>query len=127
LPNDVIVGVAYDTQSYGANPIGSNGPYNSLNVGVPTGQTAGPGTDDDSDAVFWDTSVAGFYTDGGAGGTDTFREDNNWAPNGTVAFQIKATNPPPTDKDQCKKDGWKSFNNPSFKNQGDCVSYANKH
>lgn len=33
---------------------------------------------------------------------------------------------PPTNKDQCKKDGYKSFNNPSFKNQGDCVSYVNK-
>jgi hypothetical protein len=32
---------------------------------------------------------------------------------------------PPTNKDQCKKDGWKSFNNPTFKNQGDCVSYVN--
>jgi hypothetical protein len=31
---------------------------------------------------------------------------------------------PPTDKDQCKGNGWRSFNNPSFKNQGDCVSYV---
>jgi hypothetical protein len=31
---------------------------------------------------------------------------------------------PPTNKDQCKKDGWKAFNNPTFKNQGDCVSYV---
>jgi hypothetical protein len=31
---------------------------------------------------------------------------------------------PPTNKDQCKNDGWKTFNNPSFKNQGDCVSYV---
>lgn len=31
---------------------------------------------------------------------------------------------PPTDKDQCKKGGWASFNNPSFKNQGQCVSYV---
>ena len=30
----------------------------------------------------------------------------------------------PTSADQCKKDGWKRFNNPSFKNQGDCVSYT---
>lgn len=29
----------------------------------------------------------------------------------------------PTSKDQCKKSGWKTFNDPSFKNQGDCVSY----
>ncbi len=32
---------------------------------------------------------------------------------------------PPTDKDQCKNDGWKTFNNPTFKNQGQCVSYFN--
>lgn len=30
----------------------------------------------------------------------------------------------PTSKDQCKKDGWKIFNNPVFKNQGQCVSYV---
>ena len=33
---------------------------------------------------------------------------------------------PPTDKDQCKGDGWKSFNVPrKFKNQGDCIQYVN--
>ena len=33
---------------------------------------------------------------------------------------------PPTDKDQCKKDGWKTFNLPrDFKNQGDCIQYVN--
>jgi hypothetical protein len=31
---------------------------------------------------------------------------------------------PPTSKDQCKDGGWRSFNNPTFKNQGDCVSYV---
>lgn len=31
---------------------------------------------------------------------------------------------PPTSKDQCKKDGWQTFNNPVFKNQGDCVSFV---
>jgi len=34
---------------------------------------------------------------------------------------------PPTNKDQCKKDGWKTFNNPSFKNQGQCEKYVNEH
>jgi hypothetical protein len=28
----------------------------------------------------------------------------------------------PTNKDQCKNNGWKTFTNPSFKNQGQCVS-----
>jgi hypothetical protein len=32
---------------------------------------------------------------------------------------------PPTNADQCKKGGYASFNNPSFRNQGQCVSYVN--
>jgi len=31
---------------------------------------------------------------------------------------------PPINKNECKKDGWMSFDNPEFKNQGDCVSYV---
>jgi hypothetical protein len=30
----------------------------------------------------------------------------------------------PTSKDQCKNGGWKTFTNPAFKNQGDCVSFV---
>jgi hypothetical protein len=30
----------------------------------------------------------------------------------------------PTSKSDCKNGGWESFNDPAFKNQGDCVSYA---
>lgn len=39
------------------------------------------------------------------------------------------TPPPPaapTSKGECKKGGWKEFTNPSFKNQGQCVSYTNR-
>jgi len=33
---------------------------------------------------------------------------------------------PPTNKDQCKKDGWMNFNIPrKFKNQGDCIQFVN--
>ncbi len=31
----------------------------------------------------------------------------------------------PTTKDMCKKGGWKTFTNPSFRNQGQCVSWSN--
>ena len=34
---------------------------------------------------------------------------------------------PPTSKDQCKDGGYQKFNNPSFKNQGDCVSFVATH
>lgn len=30
---------------------------------------------------------------------------------------------PPTEINQCKKGGWENFVNPTFKNQGDCVSW----
>jgi hypothetical protein len=32
----------------------------------------------------------------------------------------------PSSKDECKKGGWETFTNPSFKNQGQCVSYVQK-
>ena len=32
---------------------------------------------------------------------------------------------PLTTKDQCKNGSWKTFTDPSFKNQGQCVSYVN--
>jgi hypothetical protein len=127
LPSDVIVGIAYNTQSYGSTPLGVAGPYNSLNVGTPTGQTASVGSDDNPDRVYWNTSHGPFYTDGGAGGVGTFREDTGWTPNGTVAFKITATPAlvaRPTSKDQCKNGGWMTFNNPAFENQGGCVSYV---
>lgn len=44
--------------------------------------------------------------------------------NGTAQVPLVG---PPTKEDQCKKGGWKNFNNPPFKNQGQCVSYVNKH
>ena len=49
-----------------------------------------------------------------------------------TSITVPAPPPPlppsgPTDKDQCKKNGWKTFTNPSFKNQGDCVSFVEKN
>ncbi|MBC7876562.1 MAG: hypothetical protein H7Y59_05265 [Anaerolineales bacterium] len=80
LPNDIIVGVAYNTQTYGDSPIGVAGPYNSLNVGIASNQTVSVGTDDNVDNLFWDTIYPG-YTAG-------FKEDTGWSPNGTVNIQV---------------------------------------
>lgn len=38
--------------------------------------------------------------------------------------QITQPSTEPTDKEQCKNNGWREFVNPSFKNQGDCVSFV---
>ena len=32
---------------------------------------------------------------------------------------------PPSSSEQCKLNGWQSFTNPTFKNQGDCIQFVN--
>jgi hypothetical protein len=81
LPEQVIFGVAFNTETAGADPIGTPGPYNSLNLGVANYQTSPPpsvGSDAEPDYTFWDTALANWYCDGGAGGVDIFRRDGCW-------------------------------------------------
>jgi hypothetical protein len=47
--------------------------------------------------------------------------------NGTAQVPAPVVTGPPTSKSACKHGGWKSFTNPSFKNQGQCVSYVSHH
>jgi len=77
VPDKIIYGIAYNTNTWGYGPIGLPGPYESLNVGL---NTSSPtiGTDIDSDAVFWNTKTASYYADGGFAGTGTFRRDTGW-------------------------------------------------
>lgn len=93
LPDDIIVSVAYNTQSYGEVPMVVTGPYNSLNVAVPANQAVAIGSDDSSSEVFWNTITAAWYTDAGAAGSGILRKDTNWAPYGTVALKVEATSP----------------------------------
>jgi parallel beta-helix repeat protein len=79
LPDQVIFGIVYNTGNYGPAPLGVGGPYNSLNVGLDD-QAPTVGTDIEPDALFWNTSFAGFYTDGGAAGVGIFRRDTAWSP-----------------------------------------------
>ncbi len=95
VPDEIIYGVAFSTQTHGASPLGVAGPYNSLNVGVNTVSEPSVGVDVDPDAVMWDTSYGPFYADDGAGGTDTFRRDPEWS--GLVpAVQFSVTYDVPT-------------------------------
>jgi len=58
-------------------------------------------------------------------GEQTVRFDNVEIDDITHDFTPEPPAPTvPTDKDQCKKGGWQTFTNPSFKNQGQCVSYV---
>lgn len=89
LPEEVIFGVAYNTANHGAAPLGAAGPYSSLNVSV-TSDAPTVGTNVEAGAVFWDTSFAGFYCDGGAAGTDTFRRDGNCWGTYTPVLRVNA-------------------------------------
>ena len=137
LSSDVIWGVSFNTSGYGAMPAGyttvcATSPqgcgYDALNVGLSDAAAPIVGTDSASDGVYWDTDNAGLYCDGGTAGFGTFRSDapcwTGFRPMARIATSDPAV-APPTNKDQCKRAGWKIFNNPSFKNQGDCVSFSN--
>jgi hypothetical protein len=52
---------------------------------------------------------------------------SNITVNGTLEVPAPVVAGPPANKNACKKGGWKTFNNPSFKNQGQCVAYVNHH
>ena len=66
--------------------------------------------------------VAGFGVNIGSNNPGYDVEADLVSFNGT-AYDFEPTLSP-TDKDSCKNGGWSSFNTPSFKNQGDCVSYT---
>ena len=124
LPSEIVYGVAFNTNTWGYSPIGQPGPYESLNVGlVPAPPTVG--VDVEPDAVFWNTKIAGWYSDGGTGGFGIFRRDTGWSgyvP--AVSFSAYAF---PTTSAECKNGGWQSLTRADltpFTNQGDCVSYV---
>jgi len=92
VPDNVAYGISFNTKTYGETPTGINGPYNSLNMSLPsTAPTVG--TDTDSDAVEWNTETVSYYTEDCPG--DTFCKDTAWS--GYVpAARFNAVVPTPT-------------------------------
>lgn len=137
LPDNVIVGVAYNTSHYGYSPIGTKAcnstpqgcPYDSLNVGTAPSPSVGTAEPSANDA-YLNSTWSGAYCDNGSAGTGSFRLDSGCWTGFLPAFEIKASAGkvgPPTTKEQCKNDGWKTFNHPEFKNQGQCIAYVEHH
>jgi hypothetical protein len=89
LPSTAIFGIAYNTDTWGYVPVGTTGPVDSLNVGLRDPASVGTFSPDGS--VYWNTMTAANYTDGGVGGTGTFRVDTGWAGQ-MPAVQITASN-----------------------------------
>ena len=73
VPDQIIFGLSFNTQSYGANPTGTAGPYNSLNFGL---ATSGPsvGTEVTPGTLFWDTTYPGVTPAG------VLSQNSGWSP-----------------------------------------------
>jgi hypothetical protein len=87
VPDQVIVGVAFDTFTAGASPLPVRGPYDALNVALEG--AASVGDDGDADVVYLNSSVAGNYET--PGDTGVFRADAGWSadgPYGTLMLAI---------------------------------------
>ena len=104
LPDELVWGVAFNTEHYGYAPTGESGPWNSLNVGADTlpGQPA-VGVDVEPDGAFLNSLNADSYSDNGLGGTGTFRYDPaGWADYepmacfGTCPVDYPSSTPTPT-------------------------------
>ena len=136
LPDQIIFGIAYNTTHFGYSPIGATAcsataagcGYDSLNVGVANpATTLSAGVNPAPSDAYLNSNSAREYCDSGVGGTGTFRLDAGCWTTFKPAIQFTATAvavPAPTTKGQCKDDGWMRFNDPSFKNQGECVAYV---
>lgn len=79
-----------------------------------------------AEGAFTYTPAAGFT------GTDTFSvtADDGRGATATATYTVEVSQGAPTSpttKDQCKDGGWRQFSDPSFRNQGDCVSWVNRH
>jgi adhesin/invasin len=91
LPDQVIFGVAYNTQSAGQSPIGVNGPYNDLNVGLNASNTVGNNLS--APTAYLKGTIDQAYADKGAGGINVFRLDVGGI-HTTIAIEFNAPGSP---------------------------------
>lgn len=81
--NEVIVGIAYNTHVHGADPMGTSGPWDSLNVSLADDPPT-VGVDETADEMFWQTTYPGY--DG------TWAVDSGWSPYNGLVMRITADN-----------------------------------
>ena len=107
--------------------------------GTPDGCDAdidGDGVANDDDAFPADASETADLDGDGTGDNADLDDDDDGTPDVDDSFPTDPTRdgdeddngikdtPAPTTKDQCKGGGWARLDNPSFRNQGQCVSFV---
>ena len=91
LPDNVIIGVSYNTSHYGETPLVTGGPYDSLNVGTNPTPSVGTSLPTNNDA-YLDSTWSGAYCNG-ALGTGSFRLDAGCWTGYLPAFKVEAESP----------------------------------
>jgi hypothetical protein len=77
VPDQIIYGLAYNTNTWGYDPTGQSGPFESLNFGLSTSAPT-VGTNPFPDTAYWNTGTAG-----------AFHRDTGWSPySGAVTFDV---------------------------------------
>jgi hypothetical protein len=93
VPGQIIYGLAFNTQTWGADPIGTAGPFISLNFGL-SQVPPSVGSNPFPDTAYWNT-IASNYTAACPGGT--LCRDTAWSPySGAIAFGTLALAQVPT-------------------------------
>jgi hypothetical protein len=110
--------VTYDWEASLSSTINPDGSFTAVlasHTGLTDSSVYSPGTPDG--VYYWHVRSA-----------DNAGNKSAW----TGAWKVTVTTAPvlvapPTNKDQCKHNGWKTFNNPPFSNQGQCEKYVKDH
>jgi PEP-CTERM motif len=85
--SQLIWGLAFNTHAAGTPAFPVAGPYDALNIGILLGSPS-VGSDPLPDTAYLNSTVGAFYADHGAGGSGTFRQDQNWTGNvGMISLQ----------------------------------------
>jgi hypothetical protein len=92
-PAEFIYGVAFNTQDYGASPLGVDGPYDSLNFALSTTDPT-VGTNPVPLTVYLNTADSSYYTFPGP--ANTFRQDVGETWTGAVQFDGESATPEPS-------------------------------
>ncbi len=136
LPDEVIVGVAYNTSHHGADPYGTSTScyassggcgYDALNVALTDpAATLSAGSNPAPDDVYQNSTWGGAYCDGGTGGTGAFRLDAGCWTGYKPSVKVEATLGPAPQAKQDVIDALEAIP-AGDKKDGDHISKAVEH
>jgi hypothetical protein len=116
---DADTGVFWWTGGFGAPNTAGGPPLRTLN------DWAAAFSSDFQDAQLFQVSIGvGTFNAGQIGYFDDVQITHSFDGGYDAWYDFEPGVGPPTDKDECKRNGWRDFNNPTFKNQGECVRFV---